>query len=84
MSQAPQQRPLPGWATRALSQLEGFEALGRVAVVGALYLAALVLLVWFVVGLIAGFVSFSALLGAGGLGGIATVAGELFKRSTEK
>jgi hypothetical protein len=64
-----------------LRQLRGFEALGRLAVVDAMYLAAVVLVAWFVVGLIAGFVSLSALFGAGGVAGVAKAAGDLFNRS---
>jgi hypothetical protein len=78
VSQLPQPQPLPGWASKVLRHLQGLEAVGRVAVVDAAYLAVLVLVIWFVVGLIAGFLSLSALFGAGGLGAVAKVVGNLF------
>ncbi len=71
---------LPRWAEALRRQIVGVEYVGRELVVAALYVAALVLLVWFVVGLIVGFVSAQALmtglLGAGGL----EPRGELLRR----
>lgn len=53
-------------------QVDRVAQLGRRLVIAALWLGALVLIVWFVVGIVWGFISISqaasALLGAGGLG----------------
>ena len=75
---------LPPWAEAVGRQVAGVGHVGRELVVAALYVAALVLLFWFVVGLIVGFVSPQALvtglLGAGGAG----TAGELLRRFPRK
>jgi hypothetical protein len=71
---------LPQWAEPVRRQIAGVECVSRELVIAGLYVAALVLLIWFVAGLIAGFVSLQALitglLGAGGIG----TAGALLRR----
>lgn len=59
----------PTWATRLLPHLRGAELVGRELLVVGLYLAALVAVVWAVVGMVAGFLSLPTVLGAGGVGG---------------
>lgn len=71
---------LPQWAEPVGRQIAGVEYVGRKLVIAGLYIGAFLLLVWFVGGLIIGFVSLedllTGLLGAGGIG----TAGEFLRR----
>lgn len=63
------------WDERAGEHVDRLGRLGRRSLIAASWLGALVLVVWFVVGVVCGFVTFqsslSATLGAGGLGSVA-------------
>ena len=62
-------------------QIEGFGLVCRGLVVDALYLAALLLLAWFVIGVIVGFLSLTTLFGAGGLAAVAQAIGRFIDKA---
>jgi len=77
VDQEPQDPKMPAWASNALIQIAAVRELGRALVVIVFYSAALLVEVWLILGLYAGFVSMAELLGvvvsAGGIRGIADV-----------
>lgn len=74
----------PPWADRLLLHLRGAELLGLGVLVLAAELAALIVVIWAVVGVITGFVPLNVFVGVGGAGGAGVVITELIRKHQAK